>query len=85
MKQQKQACRKKPYEKVAFQYKLLVVDQIQNGQISANYASKKYNISRSTIAYWLQKHSTLDQQNTGMNVSIRSYTYCNNFKNEFNL
>jgi len=67
MKQQKQACRKKPYEKVAFQYKLLVVDQIQNGQISANYASKKYNISRSTIAYWLQKHSTLDQQNTGMN------------------
>jgi len=66
MKHQKQPCRKKPYEKVAFGHKLLVVDQIQNGQISANYASKKYNISRSTIAYWLKKYSTLDQENTGM-------------------
>lgn len=66
MKQQKQACRKKPYEQVAFQHKLFVVDQIENGQISANFASKKYNISRSTIAYWLKKYSTLDQQNTGM-------------------
>jgi transposase len=66
MKQQKQPCRKKPYEKVTFQHKLFVVDQITNGQISANFASKKYNISRSTIAYWLKKYSTLDQQNTGM-------------------
>ena len=66
MKTQKQACRKKPYEKVTFQYKLFVVDQIQNGQISANFASKKYNISRSTISYWLKKYSTLHQQNTSM-------------------
>ena len=66
MKQQKLPCRKKPYEKVAFQHKLFVIDQIQNGQISANYASKKYNISRSTIAYWLKKYSTLNQQNHGM-------------------
>ena len=66
MKQQKLPCRKKPYEKVAFQHKLFVIDQIQNGQISANYASKKYNISRSTIAYWLKKYSTLNQQNYGM-------------------
>ena len=67
MKTQKQACRKKPYEKVTFQHKLFVVDQIQNGQISANFASKKYNISRSPISYWLKKYSTLEQQNTGMN------------------
>ena len=66
MKHEKQACPKKTYEKVTFQYKLLVIDQIQNGQISANFASKKYNISRSTISYWLKKYSTLHQQNTGM-------------------
>ncbi len=66
MKTRKQDCRKKPYEKVTFQYKLFVVGQIQNGQISANFASKKYDISRSTIAYWLKKYSTLEQQNTGM-------------------
>jgi transposase-like protein len=66
MKKQKQPCRKKPYEKVTFQHKLFVVDQIQNGQVSANFASKKYGISRSTISYWLKKYSTLEQQNTGM-------------------
>jgi transposase len=66
MKTQKQACRKKPYEKVAFQHKLFVVDQIQNGQISANYASKKYNISRSTIAYWLKKLSNFENKSKAM-------------------
>mgnify|MGYP003638790108 CR=1 FL=1 len=70
MKQQKQLCRKKPYEKVTFQHKLFVVDQIQNGQISANFASKKYAISRSTISYWLKKYSTLDQENTNMGKQV---------------
>ena len=40
MKTEKQDCRKKPYEKVTFQHKLFVVDQIKNGQISAKFASK---------------------------------------------
>lgn len=66
MKQQKLSCRKKPYEKVTFEHKLFVIDQILNGQISANFASTKYNIPRSTMAYWLKKYSTLQQQNTGM-------------------
>ena len=66
MKHENQPCPKKKYEKVTFQHKLFVIDQIQNGQISANFASKKYNISRSTISYWLKKLSTLQQQNTGM-------------------
>jgi transposase len=66
MKTEKQDCRKKPYEKVTFQHKLFVVDQIQNGQISANFASKKYNTPRSTIAYWLKKYSTLELQNKSM-------------------
>jgi len=44
----------------------LVVDQIQNGQISTNFASKKYEVPRTTISYWIKKYSTLVQQNTGM-------------------
>ena len=42
--QEKQTSRKNGYEKVTFEHKLFVIDQIKNGQISANFASKKYNI-----------------------------------------
>lgn len=66
MKHENEPCRKKSYEKVTFGQKLSVIDEIQNGQISVNFASKKYNISRSTITYWIKKYSTLQQQNTGM-------------------
>lgn len=66
MKEQKVPCRKKSYEKVGFDLKLLVIDQIQNGRISINYATKKYNISRSSIDYWLKKYSTLEQKKLGM-------------------
>jgi transposase len=66
MKTQKEPCRKKSYEKVTLELKLFVVDQIQNGQISTNFASKKYDVPRTTIAYWIKKFNTLMQQNTGM-------------------
>jgi transposase len=66
MKTQKEPWRKKTYEKVTLELKIFVVDQIQNGQISTNFASKKYDVPRTTISYWLKKYSTLVQQNTGM-------------------
>jgi transposase len=66
MKTQKEPWRKKTYEKVTLELKIFVVDQIQNGQISTNFASKKYDVPRTTISYWLKKYSTLEQQNTGM-------------------
>ena len=66
MKTQNEHWRKKSYQKVTLETKLLVVDQILNGQISTNFASKKYDIPRTTISYWLRKYSTLVQQNTGM-------------------
>ena len=69
MKTQKEPWRKKSYEKVTLELKLFVVDQIQNGQISTNFASKKYDVPRTTIAYWIKKYSTLVQQNTGMSKS----------------
>jgi hypothetical protein len=54
---QNPTCRKNDYQKVTFEQKLFVIDQINNGQISANFASKKYNISRATIHYWMKKLS----------------------------
>jgi transposase len=66
MKNQKEPWRKKSYEKATLELKLFVVDQIQNGQISTNYASKKYDIPRTTIGYWIKKYSTLVQQNIGI-------------------
>ena len=62
----KQPCRKTDYQKVTFEHKLFVIDQIKNGQISANFASKKYNISRATIHYWMKKLSTYSQEQTGV-------------------
>ena len=55
--QKKTACRKGNGKEVSFEFKLSVIDEINNGLISANYASEKYNISRSTIAYWIKKLS----------------------------
>ena len=61
-----QACRKINGREVSFDFKISVIDEINNGQISANYASKKYNISRSTIAYWMKKLSNFQSKSKGM-------------------
>jgi len=66
MKTKKEHWRKKSYQKATLETKIFVVDQILNGQISNNQASKKYDVPRTTIAYWLRKYSTLTQQNMGM-------------------
>ncbi|MDO6739507.1 helix-turn-helix domain-containing protein, partial [Wenyingzhuangia sp. 2_MG-2023] len=63
---QKQHCRKKSYTKVGFELKLLIIDQIQNGQISTNFAAKKYGVPRSSIDYWIKKYATLDQKKKAM-------------------
>ena len=66
MKSKKEHWRKKSYQKVNLETKLLVVDQITNGQISVNQASKKYDVPRTTINYWLRIYTTLAQQKSGM-------------------
>ena len=66
MKTQNEHWRKKSYQKVTLETKLLVVDQILNGQISTRSASEKYDVPRTTITYWLRIYSTLVQQNNGM-------------------
>lgn len=64
--QQKDTCRKKSGKKVSFDFKLSVISEINNGLISVNYASKKYNISRSTIDYWMKKLSNYASKSKGM-------------------
>jgi transposase-like protein len=64
----KQACRKKQYQKVSFDLKLSIIDQIYNGLISVNHASEVYNISRSSITYWMKKLSSFAQNKKGMSL-----------------
>ena len=69
MKTQKEPWRKKSYEKATLELKLFVVDQIQNGQISTNFASKKYDIPRTTIGYWIKKYMPNFLKDLGMSLN----------------
>ena len=67
----KPACRNSAYQKVSFDLKLSIIDEaecrpITNGQISVNHAAKVYNISRSSITYWMQKLKTFEQKSKVM-------------------
>lgn len=62
----KSTCPKKQYQKVGFDLKLSIIDEINNGLISVNHASEVYNISRSSITYWMQKLSSFAQNKKGM-------------------
>ena len=57
---------KKPPQKVSFDFKISVIDEIHNGLISINHASKIYKISRSSISYWMQKLSSFNQTKKGI-------------------
>jgi transposase-like protein len=65
--QKKSPCRKKEYQKISFDLKLSIIDQIKNGQISVNHAAKVHQISRSSISYWMKKLGTIAQNNKTMN------------------
>ena len=64
----KTACPKKDYQKVSFEKKLSIIDEIHNGLISVNHASEVYGISRSSISYWMQKLSSFTQTKKGMGL-----------------
>jgi transposase-like protein len=61
-KASKPPCRKRNGKQVSFDFKLSVIEEINNGRISVNYASKKYNISRHTINYWMKKLSNYESK-----------------------
>lgn len=67
MAQNKKApCRKKAYQKISFDLKLSIIEQVQNGQISVRHAAHVHNISRSSITYWIEKLSSFTQKKIGM-------------------
>ncbi|MDN3664399.1 helix-turn-helix domain-containing protein [Algibacter miyuki] len=49
MKTENEHWRKKSSQKVSLETKLLVIDQILNGHLSNNQASKKYDVSRTSL------------------------------------
>jgi transposase-like protein len=69
-KQKKQPSRKRNGKQVSFDFKLSVIDEINNGRISVNYAAKKYNLSRSTIQYWMQKLSNYGSKAKHVNKDL---------------
>lgn len=52
----------KDYVKASYALKRKIVNLISNGRISKNAAAKKYNVSRSSIDYWMTKFSTLEEK-----------------------
>jgi transposase-like protein len=61
-KTKKQPSRKRNGKQVSFDFKLYVIDEINNGRISVNYAARKHNLSRSTIQYWMKKLSNYESK-----------------------
>ena len=66
--EKKNPCRKKDGKICSFEFKTFVIEQINNGQISLNFASKKYNISRATLDYWRRKLSNYSSKNKSMSL-----------------
>jgi len=62
----KEHCPKIEYKKIGFDLKLSIIDQISNGQISLNHASKLHGISRSSITYWMKKLRSFEQKSKTM-------------------
>ena len=57
---------KKKYVKPSYGLKRKIINQVSNGLISKNAASKRYRVSRSLIDYWMTKFSTLEEKETVM-------------------
>jgi len=53
---------KKVYTKVSYATKREIITKIVNGQVSKRQAAFDYNVSRSSIDYWLTKFTTLEQK-----------------------
>ena len=62
----KEHCPKIEYKKIGFDLKLSIIDQISNGHISLNHASKLHGISRSSITYWMKKLRSFEQNSKTM-------------------
>jgi transposase-like protein len=62
--------KKQDYVRASYSLKRKIVDLVSNGRISKNAAAKKYNISRSSLDYWMTKFATLEEKETTMSKDI---------------
>ena len=58
--------KKQDYVRASYALKIKIVDLVTNGRISKNAAAKKYNVSRSSLDYWIKKFANLAQKETTM-------------------
>ncbi len=64
MTKKARAAEKASFREYSFALKKKVVQQVENGLISKNFAAKKYLASRSTIDYWCKKlGSNMNEEN----------------------
>lgn len=53
-------------------FKMKVVEEIQNGLISKNFAAKKYLVTRSAIDYWCKKlGKPMDKENQSLQKELK--------------
>jgi transposase-like protein len=50
------------YYRYSYSFKKQVIEEIENGQISMNSASRKYEVSRSTLKRWFDKIGNFDKK-----------------------
>jgi transposase-like protein len=50
------------YYRYSYSFKKQVIEEIENGLISRNQASKKYKVSRSSLQTWFNKMGNLDKR-----------------------
>ena len=65
-KKSEPAEKKQDYVRASYALKIKIVDLVTNGRISKNAAAKKYNVSRSSLDYWIKKFANLAQKDTTM-------------------
>jgi transposase-like protein len=62
MKTEKVQAQEKGYLGYSYVFKKQVIEEIENGFVSMNQSSLKYNISRSTIQRWFDKMGNFDKR-----------------------
>jgi transposase-like protein len=62
MRQKKETTQTCVYNSYTFAFKKSVIEEIENGLISINQASIRYNLHRSTIIRWLKKFGNFSKK-----------------------
>lgn len=50
------------YQGYGYGFKVNIVEQIENGQLSMNQAATQYEVSRSSVQEWVRKYGNLDKK-----------------------